>query len=289
MAHPITLDLYLDVRETRYTLEEAIDLIHRIQLQIQSLEDYRLKLKWWMGCILAHTDRTDCSREQLVEEVADRLRTKHGIRAGRTVLLRCLKLYTVLNGDYKCYLEWIEARKRLFARPVYWYDVVNDLLGGKNNPAVIGREAADQADFRDAELAIEALERVIVRASEGSEEAQGVVEGIRQSMVGLMLLAGGSKRTARSRAYLEFVASCGCFVCGRPAEPHHALGQRGTGIKPSDFGCVPLCRLHHRQLHQSGFRHFERFHGVMLTEVALNLLHRFVTGNWLTMHVGRDE
>lgn len=293
MEKPIRLDLSLDFPTTRFSLEDSVEIIRQIQLQLEALEDYRLKLKWWMGCVLAHTDAPSGRRTKTVEEVARQLKERYGIRAGMSVLYQCLKLYTGLSGDFAYFVNWIADRKKKFGRPVYWYDVVNDLLGGKNNPAVIGREAADEADFRDAERGIEAIEKIMLRAAEGSEEAAGVVEGIRQSIVGLVLLAHSPAttnlpaKTPRSTDYLRFVASHGCLACGRDAEPHHAVGRRGTGVKPSDFGCVPLCRTHHRQLHQSGPRCFEEFHNVSMNEVALNLLHRFVTGRWLTITVGR--
>ena len=59
----------------------------------------------------------------------------------------------------------------------------------------------------------------------------------------------------RDKAHLEFVASQPCLVCGRqPSDPHHLrfAQPRGIGLKVSDEFTVPLCRGHHRQLHQAG-------------------------------------
>jgi hypothetical protein len=45
------------------------------------------------------------------------------------------------------------------------------------------------------------------------------------------------------------------MVCGRqPADPHHLrfAQPRAIGMKVSDKFTVPLCRGHHRQLHQAG-------------------------------------
>jgi hypothetical protein len=44
-------------------------------------------------------------------------------------------------------------------------------------------------------------------------------------------------------------------VCGRqPCDAHHLrfAQSRGLGLKVSDEFTVPLCRAHHRELHQSG-------------------------------------
>ena len=59
----------------------------------------------------------------------------------------------------------------------------------------------------------------------------------------------------RDKAHLRFVASQPCLVCGRhPSDPHHLrfAQPRAIGLKVSDEFTVPLCRGHHRQLHQAG-------------------------------------
>jgi hypothetical protein len=51
------------------------------------------------------------------------------------------------------------------------------------------------------------------------------------------------------------VASQPCIICGRqPSDPHHLrfAQPRALGLKVSDEFTVPLCRGHHRQLHQAG-------------------------------------
>ena len=59
----------------------------------------------------------------------------------------------------------------------------------------------------------------------------------------------------RDREHLKFVASQPCVVCGRtPSDPHHIkfAEQRAMGRKVSDRFTVPICRLHHRELHRRG-------------------------------------
>jgi hypothetical protein len=58
----------------------------------------------------------------------------------------------------------------------------------------------------------------------------------------------------RDKAHLRFVASQPCLVCKRqPSDPHHLrfAQPRALGLKVSDEFTVPLCRGHHRQLHQA--------------------------------------
>jgi hypothetical protein len=59
----------------------------------------------------------------------------------------------------------------------------------------------------------------------------------------------------RDRDHLRFVAAQPCLVCGRtPSDPHHIkfAEQRTMGRKVSDRFTVPICRLHHRELHRGG-------------------------------------
>ena len=69
------------------------------------------------------------------------------------------------------------------------------------------------------------------------------------------VLALPEPKRRRDRAHLRFVASQPCLVCGRqPSDPHHVrfAQPRALGLKVSDEFTVPLCRGHHRQLHQAG-------------------------------------
>src|SRR5262249_41928950 len=67
-------------------------------------------------------------------------------------------------------------------------------------------------------------------------------------------LALPEPKRRRDKAHLRFVASQACLVCGRhPSDPHHLrfAQPRALGMKVSDEFTVPMCRGHHRQLHQA--------------------------------------
>jgi hypothetical protein len=69
---------------------------------------------------------------------------------------------------------------------------------------------------------------------------------------GSMLIAKPPRR--RDREHLRIVAKQPCLVCGRtPSDPHHLrfAQPKGLGLKVSDEFTVPLCRLHHRELHRA--------------------------------------
>ena len=68
-------------------------------------------------------------------------------------------------------------------------------------------------------------------------------------------LAIAEPKRLRDKAHLKFVASQPCIICGRqPSDPHHLRFAQplAIGLKVSDEFTVPLCRGHHRQLHQAG-------------------------------------
>ena len=69
------------------------------------------------------------------------------------------------------------------------------------------------------------------------------------------LLTLGEPKRIRDKEHLKFVASQPCLLCGRqPSDAHHLrfAQPRAIGMKVSDEFTVPLCRIHHRQLHDAG-------------------------------------
>jgi hypothetical protein len=59
----------------------------------------------------------------------------------------------------------------------------------------------------------------------------------------------------RDKDHRIFVSRQPCVVCGRtPADPHHLrfAQPRALGRKVSDEFTIPLCRLHHNELHRYG-------------------------------------
>jgi hypothetical protein len=80
-------------------------------------------------------------------------------------------------------------------------------------------------------------------------------DSIPSSKIDKSALAIPEPKRLRDKNHLKFVASQPCLVCGRqPSDPHHVrfAQPRAIGLKVSDEFTVPLCRGHHRQLHQAG-------------------------------------
>ena len=81
------------------------------------------------------------------------------------------------------------------------------------------------------------------------------LDGLVTNRIDKSELAIAEPKRRRDKAHLKFVASQPCLVCGRqPSDPHHLrfAQPRAIGLKVSDEFTVPLCRGHHRQLHQAG-------------------------------------
>jgi hypothetical protein len=59
----------------------------------------------------------------------------------------------------------------------------------------------------------------------------------------------------RDKEHRKFVSRQACLVCGRtPSDPHHLtfMQPRALGNRVSDEFTVPVCRIHHRELHRHG-------------------------------------
>ncbi len=127
-----------------------------------------------------------------------------------------------------------------------------------------------EVDFRERLATIEASTSGQVEANSGPaiEAASPVGEPFLTAMdaaAAPIILPGAAsprrRRVAaktirlRDKEHCKFVASQPCIVCGRtPSEAHHIrfAQPRALGRKVSDEYTVPVCRLHHRELHAYG-------------------------------------
>jgi hypothetical protein len=84
----------------------------------------------------------------------------------------------------------------------------------------------------------------------------GSAEGVKSKAVTRESVTPISKTLRlRDRDHLKFVSTQPCLACGRsPSDAHHLkfAQQRALGRQVSDEFTVPLCRAHHRELHQRG-------------------------------------
>jgi hypothetical protein len=77
----------------------------------------------------------------------------------------------------------------------------------------------------------------------------------RKRSPGMLVQALGKSVRLRDKDHRKFVLRQACLVCGRvPSDPHHLTftQPRALGRRVSDEFIVPVCRVHHRELHRSG-------------------------------------
>jgi hypothetical protein len=85
-------------------------------------------------------------------------------------------------------------------------------------------------------------------------ESQKAVAPRKRSLSSSIRALGKTVRL-RDKDHRKFVLRQACLVCGRvPSDPHHLTftQPRALGRRVSDEFTVPVCRVHHRELHRSG-------------------------------------
>jgi ERF superfamily len=143
----------------------------------------------------------------------------------------------------------------------------------RNLPAKNTLTAADakivEERFRAMLSAIDPSHGTCDRPAEGHEpphavpEQTGVSRDTRQKApIGATkkprsdaIRALGKTVRLRDKDHRRFVLRQACLVCGRvPSDPHHLTftQPRALGRRVSDEFIVPVCRVHHRELHRSG-------------------------------------
>jgi hypothetical protein len=147
---------------------------------------------------------------------------------------------------------------------------VHKNLGAKNTLIDADADLVEVA-FRERLVTIElaSVARQEEPQSPPSEESGPLVEkpfvvpmddavAVAPSVISPEIERAGRRRVAaktirlRDKEHCKFVATQPCIVCGRtPSEAHHIrfAQPRALGRKVSDEYTVPVCRLHHRDLH----------------------------------------
>jgi ERF superfamily len=93
------------------------------------------------------------------------------------------------------------------------------------------------------------------RALEHKAQKPGSLRVARMRVERANNLTSVKPRRCRDKDHLRFIAIQPCAVCGRqPCEAHHLrfTQPRALGRRVSDEFTVPLCRVHHRELHRQG-------------------------------------
>jgi hypothetical protein len=93
------------------------------------------------------------------------------------------------------------------------------------------------------------------RARPHAPRAVRKIQSARIGIKGGDNLSSRKLRRSRDKAHLRFITIQPCIVCGQqPCEAHHLrfAQPRALGRRVSDEFTVPLCRVHHWELHRQG-------------------------------------
>jgi hypothetical protein len=132
------------------------------------------------------------------------------------------------------------------------------VLGTKNTLTTADAKRVEQAfQSRLASIVTEASNGGPV-AQEARSPALHVVRRKKRRRIAVIdksALALSAPRRIRDRDHVRLVAKQLCLICGRrPADAHHLrfAQSKALGRKVSDEFTVPLCRIHHREVHHCG-------------------------------------
>jgi hypothetical protein len=84
----------------------------------------------------------------------------------------------------------------------------------------------------------------------------------------------------KSSKYLAWVRTLPCALChtDQGIQAHHQMGTklRGTGTKVSDHRTIPLCSLCHSELHDHGYKTWEKKYGVTQDFLILRVVDKAI-------------
>jgi hypothetical protein len=123
-----------------------------------------------------------------------------------------------------------------------------------------GLEPAESSDTRNppqpARVAAQAKSDTVANQTGSAEDAgHKVPTRVKKKSRQEIIRALGKTVRLRDKDHRRFVLRQACLVCGRvPSDPHHLTftQPRALGRRVSDEFIVPVCRVHHRELHRSG-------------------------------------
>ena len=95
----------------------------------------------------------------------------------------------------------------------------------------------------------------VPRASDAATRQKAPMPVTKKQSRSDAIRALGKTVRLRDKDHRRFVLRQACLVCGRvPSDPHHLTftQPRALGRRVSDEFIVPVCRVHHRELHRSG-------------------------------------
>jgi ERF superfamily len=122
--------------------------------------------------------------------------------------------------------------------------------------------AKNQLSAADAQYVEEAFAAKLEVVSAQSAKADDAITALtdqsfaeKPTQIDKSVLGFPEPRRIRDRDHIRHIMKQACLICGRrPSDPHHLrfAQSQALGRKVSDEFTVPLCRVHHREIHRCG-------------------------------------
>jgi len=122
--------------------------------------------------------------------------------------------------------------------------------------------AKNQLSAADAQHVEEAFAAKLGVVSAQSPKADDAITALtdqsfaeKPTQIDKSVLGFPEPRRIRDRDHIRHIMKQACLICGRrPSDPHHLrfAQSQALGRKVSDEFTVPLCRVHHREIHRCG-------------------------------------
>ena len=122
--------------------------------------------------------------------------------------------------------------------------------------------AKNQLSAADAQHVEEAFAAKLGVVSAQSPKADDAITALtdqsfaeKPTQIDKSVLGFPEPRRIRDRDHIRHIMKQACLICGRrPSDPHHLrfAQSQALGRKVSDEFTVPLCRVHHREIHHCG-------------------------------------
>lgn len=167
------------------------------------------------------------------------------LEAARTAIAAMCKVPSI-------YAFWEKNRRllnRLSAVPATAYVASDIILTLRRRLQALAKAASDQQGQEGAQPLQTRVEQGPVKSPANPTRAEASDRHSEGT------LAYPKEKRVRDKAHLEYVRTKPCLICGRaPVHAHHLrfAQKRGMGMKVSDEFTVPVCSIHHDELHRTG-------------------------------------
>ena len=286
---PDTVSNSLIIQDNPQTFLECCDALRSIQKKVgATINEMRQRGK---DLILLRYDQgriASLAREMDPEGVYGKETVKTlAQRAGihERTLYRAIEFYEHFGGTKMQLRKWIDEKEEEKGS-INWNYCINwtkkalpDSEGAEEKLEKVVKKVEKKAEkleqdvediehevmqWNDEEKRAEAL-GAIAKAREVAEDAKYKVE----------TFALEKPSRIEDKAFLALVRAQECECCSNAADAHHLIT---VGAGGSDYTAVPLCRLHHSELHTMPLRAFEDKYDVNLWRVNAGLLMQHFAG-----------